>query len=343
IKSNFGHLTQAAGVAGFIKTCLALYHRQIPASVNFKRTNNDLQLDESPFYVNQSLSDWKVDGERRAGVSSFGVGGTNVHIILSEISQEEPTASEGRPVELITWSAKSETSREAFGLKLKDYVTKKPDISIADLAYTLNMGRQDFHHRRFVIAVDGTELASRIDPTANPSGSNSLKSLPDQLAFIFPGQGAQYLNMGYELYVQESVFRDAVDECAKLLQMEIGEDIREVINNEANDSSAEERLNNTFYTQPSLFITEYALAKLWISWGIQPDVLIGHSIGEFVAAHLAGVFSLKDALHLIASRAKLMVSLPGGSMLAVRAPYENLKALLNEEFSVAAINSPNTT
>src|SRR5690606_6212242 len=141
----------------------------------------------------------------------------------------------------------------------------------------------------------------------------------DQLVFVFPGQGAQYLNMGHELDLHEPVFREAIDVCAELLKKEIGEDIREIIYAETANTSAEQRLNNTFYTQPSLFITEYALAKLWMSWNIHPDILIGHSIGEFVAAHLAGVFSLEDGLHLIASRAKLMTTLPEGSMLAVRA------------------------
>ena len=343
VKSNFGHLTQAAGVAGFIKTCLALYHRQIPPSINFKLPNKDLQLGNSPFYVNQRLSDWETKTERRAGVSSFGVGGTNVHVILSESGQGKSVSSEGRSVELITWSAKSKSSCEDYGLKLRDYINRKPETSLADLAYTLQVDRQNFNHRRFVIASNGKELTSKIDASVNPAGYNNLKELPDQLAFIFPGQGAQYMNMGYKLYIQEPVFRNAIDKCARLLENEIGEDIREIIYNDASNDASEDRLNNTFYTQPSLFITEYALAKLWMSWGIQPDVLVGHSIGEFVAAHLAGVFNLKDALHLITSRAKLMVSLPGGSMLAVRAALEKLDAFLHEGLSVAAINSPNTT
>jgi amino acid adenylation domain-containing protein len=343
IKSNFGHLTQAAGVAGFIKTCLALYHGQIPPSINFEKPNKDLQLESSPFYVNQKLSTWKVEGKKRAGVSSFGVGGTNVHVILSEFLREKAPGSKGRPVELITWSSKSESSCENYGSRLKDYVTRNPEKTIADLAYTMQVGRQEFNHRRFVLATDREELINILGNVPNSSGSNSLKSLPDQLAFIFPGQGAQYLNMGFELYIEEPVFRKAIDECAELLQNEIGEDIREVIYNKTNNSLAEQRLNNTFYTQPSLFITEYALARLWMSWGIEPDILIGHSIGEFVAAHLAGVFSLKDAIYLIASRAKMMVGLPGGSMLAVRISHATLEAYLNDDFSVAAVNAPNTT
>ncbi len=341
IKSNIGHLTQAAGVAGFIKTCLSLYHQQIPASINFTKSNPHLNLEDSPFYVNNVLSNWTATKRRRAGVSSFGVGGTNVHLILEEYPKKQEDSSEGRPFDLITWSAKNDLSRDNYGIKLKEYLAKHDEIKIADLAYTLQTNKTEFNHRRFTITANREDLISKLNPLFVPAEVQTLKEKHDQLVFIFPGQGAQYLNMGHELYLNEPVFKEAIDECANLLKEEIGEDIREIIYFTTSGQEAEEKLNNTFYTQPSLFITEYALAKLWMSWEIQPDIFIGHSIGEFVAGHLAGIFSLKDGLHLITSRAKLMADLPEGRMLAVRANHENILHLLHEDLSIAAINSPN--
>src|SRR5690606_9154836 len=312
VKSNMGHLTQAAGVTGFIKTCLALYHQQLPPSINFTKSNPYLQLESSPFYVNNKLSNWDSSEKRRAGVSSFGVGGTNVHVILEEFEQNPLKSSTGRPFELITWSAKSEESRENYAVKLKGFLHSHDDVQIADLAYTLQTGRANFNHRRFTIAASKKDLVSKLESSFAPSEVKTLKEKHDHLAFIFPGQGAQYSNMGQELYLSEPIFQQAIDECADLLKAEIGEDIREILYSTTTNSESDEKLSNTFYTQPSLFITEYALAKLWISWGVQPDIFIGHSIGEFVAAHLAGVFSLKDGLHLISSRARLMANLRQG-------------------------------
>src|SRR5690606_37416998 len=212
---------------------------------------------------------------------------------------------------------------------------------LADVAYTLHLTKAEFNHRRFVVASSREELDTKLSPQFLPTESKTLKAQPDQLAFVFPGQGAQYLRMGIELYINEPVFKKAIDECAEILKQEINEDIRQVIYPEVLTQNAEEKLNNTFYTQPALFITEYALAKLWASWGIKPDILIGHSIGEFVAAHLAGVFNLKDALHLIVSRARLISDLPEGDMLAVRAGHEEITSFLPNGLSIAAINSPN--
>ena len=338
IKSNIGHLTVAAGVAGFIKTCLSLYYKQIPASINFKTANPLLELEDSPFRINESLKAWKSESIRRAGVSSFGVGGTNVHVVL----EEAPSASSGittaKPYELIRWSAKSAVSKNAFAKKLKEYVDERVDLSLADLAYTLNQ-RIDFDLRSFVVAADMEELAPALDHSQqHPSDKATLSHQNSHIAFVFPGQGAQYIHMGRELYRNEPVFRNAVDECAALL--EIGEDIRQVMYGDS-EVNPPERLHNTYYTQPAIFVTEYALAKTWMSLGIKPSLFIGHSIGEFVAAHLAGVFNLKDALHLIASRAKLMADLPKGSMLAVRMNEDLLKPILPAELSIAAINSPN--
>ncbi|UHG91353.1 polyketide synthase [Spirosoma oryzicola] len=347
LKSNMGHLTQAAGVAGLIKAALALHHKQIPASLNFSTPNPAINFTDSPFFVNTKLTDWTLTGvrqhkPRRAGVSSFGVGGTNVHIVLEEFTQAVPApASTERPVELITWSAKSPVSRDAYGNRLAGEIHQNSELALADVAFTLQTTRPDFNHRRFAVASTNTELVEKLSSTtAISSTAKTLKETPGEVVFMFPGQGAQFLNMGRMLYEHEPVFRRAVDECAELLITLIEGDIRQVIYPQTADLDAEHRLRNTRYTQPALFVTEYALARLWMSWGIEPTVFCGHSIGEFVAAHLAGVFSLSDALTLIATRGKMVSEQPRGSMLSVRMDVATLQAMMPASLSVAAVNSP---
>jgi amino acid adenylation domain-containing protein len=343
IKSNIGHLTVAAGVAGFIKTCLSLYHKQIPPSINFQTVNPLLEIHDSPFYINKSLSEWKSDSVRRAGVSSFGIGGTNVHVVLEEHASPSPATRGSKPFELIRWSAKSPSSNSNYAAKLSHFIDRNPDCALADVAYTLSQ-KADFHFRSCVIAADMKGLSTElIRSQQHPSDTTFSNHGNSRMTFIFPGQGAQYLHMGREMYRHEAVFRNAVDECAALLKSEMGEDIREVMYSDVNRELAAERLQNTYYTQPAIFITEYALAKTWMKLGIKPSLFLGHSVGEFVAAHLAGVFSLKDALYLIASRAKLMADLPKGSMLAVRMNVDLLKPILPAELSIAAVNSPNVS
>lgn len=341
IKSNLGHLTQAAGVAGLIKTTLALYHRQIPASLGFSSPNPAIDFKNSPFFVNTTLSDWSSSGVRRAGVSSFGVGGTNVHVVLEEFENEGPVSDAGRPLQLISWSAKSVVSREAYALRLSEALQRQPH-NLADVAFTLQTTRADFNHRRFAVAATTDELAERLRADNAPSAdSKTLKEAPGEVIFLFPGQGAQYLNMGRGLYESEPFYREAVETCAALVNPHLDRDIREILFPENPSSEAEETLKNTRYTQPALFITEYALAKLWMSWGISPTVFCGHSVGEFVAAHLAGIFTLADALRLTATRGRMVSELPRGSMLSVRLEVEKIEAILPETLSVAAINSPN--
>ncbi|QIP11495.1 amino acid adenylation domain-containing protein [Spirosoma aureum] len=345
VKSNMGHLTAAAGVAGLIKTTLALYHRQIPASLHYSTVNPAINFAETPFFVNTKLTEWTPTGvresnPRRAGVSSFGVGGTNVHVVLEEFIQEEPETTAGRPVQLITWSAKSLVSRETYADRLAEKLRQKAPLSLADTAFTLQTTRPDFKHRRFAVAATSNELLEKLTATTvTPSTIKTVKEAPGEVVFMFPGQGAQFLNMGRMLYDHETVYRQAVDECADLLKAYMEVDIRQVIYQQALDVDAEQRLKNTRYTQPALFVTEYALAKLWMSWGIEPSIFCGHSIGEFVAAHLAGVFTLADALMLIATRGQLVSEQPRGSMLSVRMPAETLQAMLPSSLSVAAINS----
>ncbi|GAB4025284.1 amino acid adenylation domain-containing protein [Spirosoma gilvum] len=341
IKSNMGHLTQAAGVAGLIKTALGLYHKQIPASINFSRPNPAIDFASTPFFVNTQLSDWASDGlsPRRAGVSSFGVGGTNVHVVLEEFDGERPVSAEGRPAQLISWSAKTSASLDAYTQKLAEVADQFDDQTLADLAFTLQTTRADFGHRRFIVAATASEFGKKLQAElAKPFVSKAVQR-PDELVFLFPGQGSQYINMGRGLYEHEAVFRTAVDTCAELLSSYLEFDIRQVMYPETPDSEAEQRLRNTRYTQPALFVTEYALAQLWMSWGIEPSVFCGHSIGEFVAAHLAGVFSLPDALKLIAARGRLVSEMPRGSMLSVRKSAETIVGLLPATISIAAINS----
>jgi amino acid adenylation domain-containing protein len=344
IKSNMGHLTQAAGVAGLIKATLALYHRQIPPSINFSTPNPAIDFTNSPFFVNTQLTDWQTEtnhqaSPRRAGVSSFGVGGTNVHVVLEEFINPERVTNAGRPVQLVTWSAKSAASLDAYAQHLAGFAGETPELDLADVAFTLQTTRAPFTHRRFVVASTSSELRDMLSTGKGTSPVLKTGSRPDELAFLFPGQGAQYLNMGRGLYAHEAVFRQAVDTCAEQLLPHLDRDIRQVMYPETVDSEAEQRLKNTRYTQPALFVTEYALAQLWMSWGIQPTVFCGHSIGEFVAAHLAGVFSLSDALTLIAARGKMVSEQPRGSMLSVRMAAERVATLMTSGLSMAAINS----
>ncbi|MFT6127007.1 MAG: amino acid adenylation domain-containing protein [Patiriisocius sp.] len=340
IKSNIGHLTAAAGVAGIIKTVLAMKHRQIPPSLGFDNPNPSIDFKNSPFFVNDKLSNWESKDSRKAGVSSFGVGGTNVHIVLEEYEPVKKTTDSGRPLQLLTWSAKSENSQVGYQNAFGDYLNTNPELALADIAYSLNATRDIFNYRSFVLAGSNTEANNLLhNDNSKDVKSNTLKVVPNELAFLFPGQGSQYLQMGKALYDGETVFRNAVDHCAELLKSDLKLDIRKIIYPEINSIDKELQLKDTKFTQPALFVVEYALSQLWMSWGIKPTLLCGHSIGEFVAAHLAGIFNLEDALHLITVRGKLVSELPSGSMLSVRVNLDNINDLLPETLSIAAINS----
>ncbi|MFD0793015.1 amino acid adenylation domain-containing protein [Mucilaginibacter litoreus] len=339
IKSNMGHLVAAAGVAGFIKTTLALFHKKIPASLFFNKPNPNIDFKDSPFFVNTKLRDWVTDGKRIAGVSSFGVGGTNVHAILEEYDNEVETTPDSRPMQLISWSAKTATSASKFADRLYHYIQENPGAQLADIAYSLHTTRISFRERNFIIAADKEDLLQKlINYKRDVTNSKVLNEDASEVVFMFPGQGAQYLNMGRDLYNHEPVFTDAVNQCVELLRGTAHENILDIIYADRSPE-AEEQLKNTFYTQPAIFITSYAMARLWMSWCIEPTIFTGHSIGEFVAAHLAGVFSLKDALKLITERARLVSQVAEGDMLSVRMPESELTAILPADISVAAINS----
>ncbi len=319
VKTNVGHLDAAAGTTGLIKTALSLRHGLLPATLHFKKPNPRIDFKSTPFFVNDKLTEWKqTDTPRRAGVSAFGVGGTNAHVILEEAPRSENSSTKF-PQHVLMLSAKSETCLERATAALADHLQQDPGVEIADVAYTLQTGRRRFENR--ALLVHGAEgwATGRV-----------TRELP--VVFAFPGQGAQYPGMGSELYESLPVFRKTVNECAAILLPDLGFDLRTSIN--ADD------LNQTRVAQPAIFTIEYALAKQWLAWGILPQAMIGHSVGEFTAACLAGVFSLADALTMVAARGEMMQLLSPGAMLSVRAPQQQLRQLLTSDLAMAAVNSP---
>lgn len=340
IKSNFGHLTHAAGVAGLIKAALALHHKQLPPSINFNSPNPLIRFEETPFAVQDKLEEWNHP-ERIAGVSSFGVGGTNVHVVVKEYtSKKEEAPLEASGPQIITWSARSKAGVGLYAEKLRKYLSYT-DASLTDISYTLLKTRQEFNSRISLVADSRDELSGLLnDAKLIDAATVELIESGKPLVFMFPGQGSQYINMGRGLYESESVFKDAVDECAGILKPLIHEDIREIIYKDHETETDTERLKNTFYTQPAIFITSYALAKLLMSYGIRPDALVGHSVGEFVAAHLSGIMSLTDALTIVSNRAQLISNLPSGSMLSVQLPIKEIEKIIPDNISIAAINAP---
>jgi non-ribosomal peptide synthase protein (TIGR01720 family) len=342
VKTNIGHADAAAGVAALIKTVLALHHNMIPPSLNFERPNPKIDFENSPFYVNTRLSEWPAhQAPRRAGVSSFGVGGTNIHTIL----EEAPTigdSGESRCRQLLLLSAKTASALEMATTNLIEHLKQQPDLKLADVAFTLQVGRGSFNHRRMLVCEDLGQAVKALetrDPQRVVTGSQEPKDRP--VAFMFSGQGAQYVNMGLELYQHETTFREQVDRCAELLKPHLGLDLRTVLYPDQEQiEEAARQLDQTAMTQPALFVIEYALAQLWMEWGIRPRAMIGHSIGEYVAACLAGVFSLEDGLALVAARGRLMQQQPGGAMLMIPLQEADVRPLLGDQLSLAAINGP---
>ncbi|KYC36590.1 polyketide synthase [Scytonema hofmannii PCC 7110] len=362
VKTNVGHLNTAAGITGLIKTVMALKHKMIPPSLHFEQPNPEIDFANSPFYVNTKLSEWKAKGTpRRAGISSFGIGGTNAHVILEEAPADQTrdlASLRSRPWQLLVLSAKTTTALETATRNLAAHFQQHCDIVLPNVAYTLQVGRQAFEHRRMVVCHDSDD-AVKVLTSQDPRRVLTYQCKPGQcpVIFMFSGQGAQYVNMGRELYEVEPTFRKYVDICAAILQPHLGLDIRHILYPHAQHIDVETRdlasLQQTAITQPALFIIEYALAQLWMEWGVRPEAMIGHSIGEYVAATIAGVFSLEDALAVVATRGQLMQQLPTGSMLAVPLPEKDVQSLLDVEtkhdrslqnpgtsVQIAAINSP---
>ena len=347
LKTNVGHLDSAAGVAGLIKTVLALKHGLLPPSLHFEEPNPEIDFENSPFYVNDRLSEWKTNGTpRRAGVSSFGIGGTNAHVVVEEAPQRE-TSGNTRPRQLLVISAKTSSALETATANLADYLKKQLEentsVNLADVAYTLSVGRSYFSHRRILVCSDLEDAANALSTPNGRDGQQRVfsriqESAKRPVAFLFSGQGAQYVNMARDLQI-EPVFREQLDTCSEILKPHLGLDLREVLypDKEGKEAAAEQ-LKQTAIAQPALFAIEYALSQLWMSWGIRPVAAIGHSIGEYTAACIAGVFSLEDALALVAARGKLMQQCEPGAMLAVSLPEPEVLPRLSGELSLAVIN-----
>ncbi|CAG0936137.1 polyketide synthase 7 [Thermoflexales bacterium] len=372
VKTNIGHLSAAAGAAGLIKTVLMLQHRQIPPSLNFEQPNPQINWTDSAFFVNTVLRSWEEGNlPRRAGVNSFGLGGTNAHIVLEEPPSLEPSGKP-RTWQLLTLSARTEAALEQARANLARHLRQTPTLNMADVAYTLGVGRKDFTQRQILVCRDLDDALSVLE-TRDPKRIlvSNQKTRPRPVAFMFSGVGDQYVNMALGLYQTEATFRSHVDTCAELLRSSLGLDLREVIYPQREQSSAmtelqgdptsfarsgldlrkmlrppepadevTQRLNQTALVHPALFVVEYALAQMWMEWGIKPQAMIGHSIGEYVAACLAGVFSLEEALTLITHRARMIQEISGGAMLAVALPEEEIQPFLRQGLSLSAINSP---
>jgi len=341
VKTNVGHLDAAAGVTGFIKAVLSLEHRLIPPSLNFEKPNPRIDFEHSPFYVVSRLQEWKNGVfPLRAGVSSFGIGGTNAHIILEE-APPSGQSSPGRARHLLMLSARTEKALDRLGENLAGYFRENPGNDLADVAYTLQVGRKGLPLRRMTLCSSTDEAVSYLSTPG--SGKVQTYFTGDKnrpVIFAFSGQGSQYANMGKELYQTEEVFRNELDRCFTILRSLMGQDVKDVLYPQQDSEEARERINQFTYTSPVKFIFEYSLARLLMYWGIQPQAMIGHSFGEYVCACLAGVFSLEDALELVTLRGKLMHELPEGVMLAVPLPEGEVKSFLNEDLSLAAVNSP---
>jgi len=339
IKSNFGHLTAASGVAGLIKVALSLSRERLPASLHYRSPNPKIAFGESPFFVVDSARPWPRGAEpRRAGVSSFGVGGTNAHAILEEAPAPVASGPSIAP-QLLLLSAKTPGSLERAALGLAEHLSHEPELPLADAAYTLARGRAHWAERRAVVASSVEEAVTKLRSASEGARGKAAPAAPP-LAFMFPGQGSQYVDMGRNLYESEALFRLTVDECAELLRPRLGRDLREVLYPKSDREAARAELKRTELTQSALFTVEYALAKTLMSWGVRPNSLVGHSVGEFVAACLAGVFELEAALGLVAARGQLMQRMPTGSMLSVRDSFENVSRYLPAELDLAAENGP---
>ncbi|WFE39400.1 non-ribosomal peptide synthetase/type I polyketide synthase [Micromonospora sp. WMMD998] len=341
VKANIGHTDAAAGVAGLIKTVMALWTRTLPPTINVDRPHPAIDVTTGPFRLDRVGGPWAADGPRRAGVSSFGMGGTNAHVVL-----EEPPATPARPPvpaapgpRLLVVSARTPAALERTTRQLRDHLDAHPEVALADVAAALGR-RQPMTHRRYVVAADRADAVSALDTPArrftgsHPGGRRTL-------AFAFPGHGAQHVAMGAGLRRTEPTYRAVVDECADLLGADLGRDLREVLDPPPGGHAAAQRLlDRPALVQPALFVTGYALARTLLARGVTADLMVGHSLGEYVAACLAGVFSLADALRLVRARGELVERTPAGAMLAVGLPEAAVTGLLDDGLSLAAVNAP---
>ncbi len=351
VKSNIGHLESASGVAGLMKVVLSLVNEEIPANLHFRTFNPRIALRKLQVIVPTEARPWRRgDRPRRAGVSSFGFSGTNVHVIVEEAPRREtPRPATGRPLSILTLSAKSETALRELARRHADFLSSGAGLSWPDICYTSNVGRSHFAHRLAVTAGSLTEGAERLAGVAEGrSGAGAVVATAPagsrKVAFLFTGQGSQYAGMGRKLFETEPVFREAIERCDAVLREHLGVPLLAVLYPEGASASP---IDETAFTQPALFAFEYALAEMWKSWGVVPDIVLGHSVGEYVAACIAGVFSVEDGLKLIAARGRLMGSLPrGGEMAAVFAGEADVSKAIEPyrgRVDIAGLNAPDST
>lgn len=354
VKTNLGHLEAGAGITGLIKAVLVLHHGEIPPHLNFSTPNPLIAWDEIPTVVNTVLTPWPQGYERRvAGVSAFGFSGTNAHVVLEAAPQTEepqPSAQE-RPLHLLTLSARNDAALRDIAERYRRFLIEKTDLSFADIVHTANVGRAKLAARLAVVARDAEQAAQRLGDFLVGEDTPSLiqgtheGGDPPKIAFLFTGQGAQYVGMGRQLYETQPVFRAALDRCDAILRAHLNESLLDILYPPAGSETGE-KIDQTAITQPALFAIEWALAQVWLSWGVTPTAVMGHSLGEYVAAVLAGVFSLEDGLKLIAARGRLMGALPeGGAMAAVFAPAEAVQQAIagQPRVSIAAVNGLDST
>ena len=336
IKSNLGHTLMAAGAAGVIKTALALREKCIPATAHFQTPNPVIDFASTPFVVSGQTQAWVHAGgsPRRAGVSSFGVGGTNAHVVLEE-APALPASDPSSGPQLLVLSARTPAALEQACVQLAYHLQAHPQDNLADVAWTLASGRKRFAHRVAVSATNALDAMEQLRSSKVGTASCSAVANAEEIVFLFPGQGCQYAGMGRKLHAVEPAFREAFDDCSELLKDELHLDLRDLVFGDDADA-----MLPTAIMQPAIFTMEYALARWWMSQGVHPSAMIGHSVGEFVAATLSGVFELGDALRLVARRGRLMQAQPAGAMLSVRLPMQSLLAKLPPSLSLAAENAP---
>lgn len=339
VKTNIGHLDAAAGIAGLAKAVLALRERAIPASLHYERGNPEIDFAHSPFYVCADLRTWPSDATpRRAGVSSFGIGGTNAHVVLEE-APERSAAASAYPWHLLPISARTQAGLIAASRNLLDALTRVTDDDLSDVAYTLQAGRRRFTHRRALVVRDRRDAIRQLGREALGRDACTVDERVDRpVVFMFPGTGAQHPGVAKELYENEPFFQGPLDRCAGLLTPLLGHDIRSVLFGNATENAT--LLERTDLGQPCLFAIEYALARCWISWGVKPAAMIGYSLGEYVAACLAGVLSLEAALRLVATRAQLVQSASAGAMLVVDLPEDDVRSRIDTSLAVAGFIGP---
>ncbi|AZK48524.1 non-ribosomal peptide synthetase/type I polyketide synthase [Paenibacillus lentus] len=345
VKTNIGHLDAAAGVAGLIKTALALRYKQIPPSLHFETPNPNIHFADSPFIVNSKLTKWERGAyPLRAGVSSFGIGGTNAHVILEE-APVYVAAEEEREEQLLVLSAQSPAALDEITGNLLAYLQKNQSTSLADIAYTLQYGRRHFKYRRMLCCESTAAAIEALTPVNQTTSFDERKVLSfvtgdarKSAVFMFSGQGSQYIHMGAGLYEEEPIFRTEMDHGFALYRQITGEDLKEIVYPSENHELAAEHLTQTKYIQPAIFLLQYSLARLLLTWGIKPEAMIGYSFGEYTAACLAKVMSLEEAMRLIILRGELMQSAPAGAMLSVPLTEEELKPFLSGSLSLGVVN-----